>query len=193
MTSKETHAPRRRGPPPAVRDEQPLLRALVAEATRRGDTLAALARALGVTYERLAQWRRNDSAIGNAHRVVHEKAAIYLGIPTVLVLTMAGTIGLRELVWPARGSLNDRVGRELERLQQDPFVGPFVPPELASAAPSVRLFVLFLVRALDEDTSLEKGGRRWITALHQAAAGNARGLQELEALHKEATKRSDIF
>jgi hypothetical protein len=48
----------RRNPPVVVHDEQVLLWILVAQATQRGDTLAKLAKALGVTYERLAQWRR---------------------------------------------------------------------------------------------------------------------------------------
>ena len=81
MTTKEKSPVKRRNPPPITRDEQPLLRVLVSEATRRGDTLAALAKELGVTYERLAQWRRNDALIAKAHRSVHEKAATYLGLP----------------------------------------------------------------------------------------------------------------
>src|SRR5674476_692391 len=106
---KEESSTGRANPPPIVRDEQPLLKALVAEATRRGETLASLAKALGVTYERLAQWRRNDALINNAHRSVHERAAKYLGLPTVLVLMFAGSIGLEEFVWPGRGSLKDRI------------------------------------------------------------------------------------
>ena len=39
MATQETSTPGRRNPPPVIRDEQPLLRLLVAEATRRGDTL----------------------------------------------------------------------------------------------------------------------------------------------------------
>lgn len=54
MTEK-TRKVKRHNPPPVMGDEQPLLRALVFEATRRGDTLGLLAKHLGVTYERLAQ------------------------------------------------------------------------------------------------------------------------------------------
>ena len=89
MTINEKNIAKRRNPPPVTREEQPLLSALVSEATRRGDTLAALAKQLGVTYERLAQWRRNDALIAKANRSVLEKAATYLGLPTVLVLLMA--------------------------------------------------------------------------------------------------------
>lgn len=90
---------------------QPLLRVLVWEAAQRGETLANLAKQLGVTYERLAQWRRNEAQICNAHRNVLENAARYLRCPTVLVLTMAGTVSLKDFVWPGADSVDTRVGR----------------------------------------------------------------------------------
>ena len=138
---------------PMPDDAQPLLRALVAEAARRGDTLAALAKALGVSYERLATWRRGDADIGGARVSVHENAARYLGVPTVLVLVMAGTISLEQFIWPQKGAIGDRMARELERLRQHPFIGPFVPAELASAAPSVKLFVAFPFHELSGDAT----------------------------------------
>lgn len=190
---KRASTGKRGGPPPVLRDEQPLLRALVAEASRRGDTLAGLANALGVTYERLAQWRRNVSAIRNAHGFVHENAARYLGVPTVLVLVLAGVVGLEQFVWPAKGSISERVGRELERLRQHPFIGPFVPAELASATPPVQLFVAFLFHELGGDTARGEPTYRWLTALHQAAAGNAEAHGELDALRNEAAQRQKLF
>ena len=81
----------RRGYPPPQLDDHPLLRVLIAEATRRGDTLAALAGALGVTYERVAQWRRKEANVSKASRCVIESAAKYLGIPTVMVLCLTGS------------------------------------------------------------------------------------------------------
>ena len=193
MTTKATKTTRRGNPPPLIQDEQPLLRVLVAEATRRGDTLAKLARQLGVTYERLAQWRRGESAVINARRPVFEKAAQYLGIPTVLVLAMTGILGLDAFVWPNKGSLGERVSRELERLSQDPFLGPFVPHELASAAPAVKFFVVFLFHELNGGTGREKSAYRWLTALHQAAAGNVQAQVEIEKLRKQATQNQDLF
>jgi hypothetical protein len=85
MKSKATGNPE----PSHSASDQPLLAALVAEATRRGESLTSLARALGVTYERLAQWRRGEDSIASAKRGVHENAAGYLGIPTVLDLTLS--------------------------------------------------------------------------------------------------------
>jgi hypothetical protein len=183
----------RRNPTPVKGDEQPLLRVLVFEATRRGETLAALAKHLGVTYERLAQWRRNESHIGNASREVHECAAKYLGWPTVLVLTMAGKVGMQDFVWPGQGSLGARVARELELLRQDPYLGAFAPEELAVAAPAVKLFVTFLYRELTGDAGHEKQSYRWIRAMHLAAAGNTDAQAELEAFRRTAAQESHIF
>lgn len=152
MKTKETDIKTRRSPPPLTRDEQPLLRALVTEATRRGDSLAGLAKKLGVTYERLAQWRRGDAAISKANRSVQEKAAQYLGLPTILILVMGGLGELKDFVWPHQDSLKDRVGRELERLRQDPYLGAFVPNELLGAEPAIKLFVMFLFHELESET-----------------------------------------
>ena len=58
--------------PSIFQDHQVLLRLLVAQATNRVETLAKLARALGVTYARLAQWRRQKADICRAQRSAHE-------------------------------------------------------------------------------------------------------------------------
>ena len=70
---------------------------------------------------------------------MYELAGQYLGIPTVMVMVMAGKIGLMQFVWPDAAPLKDRVGFELKRLQQDPYLGAFVPAELSAASPAVQL------------------------------------------------------
>jgi hypothetical protein len=175
----------RRSPHPARGDEQPLLRALVSEATRRGDSLAKLAKHLGVTYERLAQWRRNAGLVCNAHRDVHENAASYLGWPTVLVLVLAGTVGLQDFVWPSQDTLDNRVARDLERLRQDPYLGGFMPAELAAAAPAVKLFVAFLFHELTADPAGTKHSYHWIRTLQQAVADNADGQATRRQIEKQ--------
>lgn len=150
-------------------DQQPLLRALISEAAHRGDTLAKLARELGVTYERLAQWRRGEGSIATARRSVHEQAANYLRFPVALVLVMAGQIRPADFVWPARPPLRERISSEIEKLKQHPHVGAFVPPELTTAAESVKLFVLFVCHELEGRGPLDRDGHRWLAALHRAA------------------------
>lgn len=144
------------------------------EAERRGHTLAALAQALGVTYERLAQWRRGEGSIANAKRTVHVRAAAYLGLPVVLILAMAGSLGLAEFVWPARQSMRDRIARQLELLRDDPYLGAFVPPELLSAPEAIKLFVIFLWEELEAhpDRNAQRGAR-WLNLLELGVAARA--------------------
>ncbi len=179
--------------PTRERDGPPLLRALLAEAQRRGHNLTELASELGVTYERLAQWRRNDGAIGKAQASVHAAAGEYLGIPTVLVLVLANEIGLMQFVWPAKAPLKERIGMELEKLRQDPFLGGFVPSELATAAPAIQLFVAFLVHELRGQGAQGEHACRWLTALHRAAVGDAQAQLELDAVRRQEAGRKGIF
>ncbi len=179
-------------PMQATVDAQPLLRALAAQAHHRGDTLHKLAKVLGVTYARLTQWRRHEPDFANAHVQVIERAAHYLGIPTILGLVMAGRIGLADMYWPAKGGLGERVEGELERLRRDPFIGSFVPQELASASPAVQLFVVFLFHELaGPDTRRES--MRWLGALHQVAAGDLNARMDLERLRESAGARKGLF
>jgi hypothetical protein len=106
---------------------------------------------------------------------------------------MAGTVELQDFVWPGPGSLDARVARELERLRQDPFLGAFVPTELADAAPAVKLFVTFLTRELAGAAGRENQSFHWLRAMQLAAAGHADGQAELGALREMANKAAGIF
>lgn len=193
MTGKPKKPSGRASPPALLRDEQPLLRVLVTQAAARGDTLASLARSLGVTYERLSQWRRGEAKISRAGRPVLEKAAHYLGLPTVLVLALSGGLALADFVWPAKGSLRERVELEIERLRQDPFVGAFVPSELAKAGPAVQLFVAFLYQQLNPDETCKVTNYEWLATLHRAAAGHAEAQVKLDLLSQSSATRTNIF
>ena len=107
MPKKVTQTGTRRGfPPPSITDH-PLLRVLIAEATRRGDTLATMARHLDVSYERVAQWRRKEADVANAGRAFIEAAGQYLGIPTAYVLCLAGVVRLEDFVAPGPSSMRE--------------------------------------------------------------------------------------
>lgn len=178
---------------PSFDERQPLLRALVAQADHRGDTLHTLAQQLGVTYSRLSQWRRKEREFANANFEVLEKAAVYLGISTVLALVMGGRIGLEHFTWPARDSLAVRIGLELERMRLDPFLGPFMPLELATASESLKLFVVFLFHELSGPPKTEESNFRWLRALHQAAQGDLQAMLESEMLRTQSANRTDVF
>lgn len=183
----------RRSPPTRQSEERALLEALVAQATRRGDTLTALAKNLGVSYERLAQWRRGEADIRQAKTAVHERAGQYLGVPTVLILALAGVISLEQFVWPAKDALSQRLAQELERLRLHPFLGPFVPAELSGAEPAVKLFVAFLFHEMTGGP--ESGGNnfRWVNALHQVTVDDAQVRGKKGVLRSKAPSESLLF
>jgi transcriptional regulator with XRE-family HTH domain len=158
---------------------------LIAEATRRGDTLAAMARLLGVTYERVAQWRRKEGDIANASRAVFEAAAAYLGIPTVYVLCMTGAINVRDFVHPSRMSARDRVLRQLEYLRLDPGFAGFVPETLWTADPAVQQFVVLLYRELGGGSMKSERPFEWMRAMQLAALGDLQAEAELASLRVE--------
>lgn len=163
-------------------DTQPLIAALVSTANRRGHKLSELAKELGVSYERLGQWRRRPAEIASAGADVYDRAAKYLGIPTALVMVMGGQIRLSHFVWPAAMPVADRVARELERLRHDESLGGFVPDGLPNADPDIQLFVLFLYAQLRGQGGNEGMGLPWLNALHQAVTG--------EQILRAATQRA---
>ena len=159
----------RRNPPPLKVDEQHLLQLLVSEAQRRGDTLTNLAKALGVTYRRLAQWRRADARVESAGRPVFERAAQYLGWPTLFVLLHADVVRLTDIAWPGRVSLADHLAREIERMRQHPRIGPLVPSVLEKATPAIRFFALFLFTELERATQIDESRVDWLEELRRVS------------------------
>ena len=181
MAAKKTDTTKRRAFAPTKTEEHPLLRTLIAEATRRHDTLAALAQALGVTYERLAQWRRGEGDISRASRRVLEAAGAYLRVPFVFVLCLAGTIKLLDFVQPARATLAVHTREQLARLRVDPHLGGFYPDALDAAHPSVQHLVAFLYLEVAGSKDIGADNYRWMQALHRAALGNIEAQAELAA------------
>ena len=180
--------------PSRTRDnEQPLIRALIAHSHRRGESLAELAKHLGVTYERFSQWRRTPSAISNANESVFINAAQYLGVPIILVMVMAKRIELHQFVWPAPGTLEERVSRQLDELRQYPLLGGFVPKELADSPLPVQLFVLFLFHQLGHRGAQGDCGNRWLSSLEQAAAGGMPLRARSDMPHQPTVGSGNIF
>jgi hypothetical protein len=175
----------RRGYPPPTTDDPPLLRVLIAEAIRRGDTLVAMARHLDVSYERVAQWRRHEADIANASRAVLEAAGTYLGVPTAYVLCMAGLITARDFTPPSRLSMRERVQRQLESLRLDPAFAGFFPEALRTADPTVQQFVLLLYRELGGGAVKPARPFEWMRSMNLAALGDLQAQAELAALRAE--------
>ena len=185
MPKKVTPTGTRRGfPPPSINDH-PLLRVLIAEATRRGDTLATMARHLDVSYERVAQWRRKEADVANAGRAFIEAAGQYLGIPTAYVLCLAGVVRLEDFVAPGPSSMRERVRRDLVRLRHDPHFAGFFPEALLSADASVQRFVAWLYRELGGGVVRGDTPFEWMRSLQLAAMGDAQAKAELALLKGE--------
>lgn len=173
--------------------EQPLIRALIARAHRRGESLAQLAKHLGVTYERFSQWRRNPSKVATANETVFVNAAKYLGVPTILAMVMANRIELCQFVWPAAATLDDRVIQQLDELRQDPFLGGFVPRELADTPLPVKLFVVFLYHQLGRPGTLDDSGHRWLSTLQRAVSGEAQIRARSDTVPPPTAGNGDFF
>lgn len=173
--------------------EQPLIRALMAHAHRRGESLAQLAKHLGVTYERFSQWRRNPSKVATANETVFVNAAKYLGVPTILAMVMANRIELCQFVWPAAATLDERIVQQLNELRQDPFLGGFVPRELADAPLPVQLFVVFLYHQLGRPGTLDDSGQRWLSTLQRAVSGDAELPAQSDSVPPSTAGRIDFF
>ena len=186
MPKAKVRAPRRGYPPPTA-DDPPLLRVLIAEATRRGDTLATMASHLGVSYERVAQWRRKEADIANASRAVFEAAAIYLGVPTAYVLCMVGLITAMDFTHPSRLSMHENLRRQVEALRLDPAFAGFFPEALSTAEPAIQQFVVLLYRELGGGVVRPARTFEWMRSMTLAALGDLQAQAELAALRAERT------
>lgn len=153
---------------PELRAKHPLLRVLTAEAARRGDSLTALATAMGVTYRRLAQWRSGEADIAHASDRVMRACAAYLGVPGVVVLTLSGRISLDLLLTPNRESEALRLHRDMRTLLNNPKCAGLAPEELLSTHPSVQKFVGYLVSEVEERTSDIGVAWRWLEGIADA-------------------------
>lgn len=174
-------------------NERRLLRMLLAQADLRGDSYTTLSKRLGVTYRRLLQWRRGEGDMANANAAVHRRAAAYLGIPNILELVVSGKINLADLAWPSQDALNFRVTQKLRDIAQDPFMGPFMPNEIFSASPGVRLFVAFLYHELVGNKGAEPLGHGWLRALHLSALQDEGARDELQRLRARTQESAALF
>jgi hypothetical protein len=184
QTKESIKKVRRKVPSVRTSDEQPLLTLLVEEANRRSDPLASLAKALGVTYRRLAQWRRNESLIRNSRRGVFENAALYLRLPTLVVLIHADVVRLSDFLWPGKVTIKDYVTEEIIRMQHDKLIGPFVPVDLDKAAPNVRMLMAYLFHEMERNSGAREPRIDWLEEIRKEAemhfAGRPASLEVVE-------------
>lgn len=122
-----------------------LLSALLREAAEQGLDQAALAAKLGAQETYLRQLHDGTRLTEHIGRDFAAACARFLGVPTALVLLMAGRIQLADFVHPHRG--DGDIKRALRALARDEYFGPWVPPELTACPESVKRLVVFLFEA----------------------------------------------
>lgn len=74
-------------------------------------------------------------------------------------------------------------------MRHDPHVAAFVPPSLASAAPELLLFIVFLYRQATGLSDLRQRGLPWLVEWHRAVAA----LRESEGGDSGTTRPGGLF
>jgi len=120
-----------------------LLEALVRAANAKGQQLAALAQALGVTYGYVAQLRNGHRQTANISEKFAQRCARYLNVPGITIKLLAGQVGPQDFVLP--GELEaKRIEKGMQHLSEDPLLGGFVPASLGEQPEDVKRFILML-------------------------------------------------
>lgn len=104
----------------------PLLGWLMDEAQLRGQLLNEMASALGVTYGYINQLRNGIRKVSHISNEFARSCANYLGVPTVVVKLVSGSISLSDFAWPAVDE-DMVVERAFQRMLSDPNVRPSLP------------------------------------------------------------------
>ena len=107
-------------------DGGPLLGWLMDEAQLRGQLLNEMAAALGVTYGYINQLRNGIRKVSHISNEFARSCANYLGVPTVVVKLVSGSISLSDFAWPAVDE-DMVVERAFQRMLSDPKVRPSLP------------------------------------------------------------------
>lgn len=107
-------------------DGGPLLGWLIDEAQLRGHLLNEMASALGVTYGYINQLRNGIRKVSHISNEFARSCANYLGVPTVVVKLVSGSISLSDFAWPAVDE-DMVVERAFQRMLSDPNVRPSLP------------------------------------------------------------------
>jgi hypothetical protein len=107
-------------------DGGPLLGWHIDETQLRGQLLSDMATDLHVTYGYIKQLRNGIRKVSNVSNEFARSCANYLGVPTVVVKLVSGSISLSDFAWPA---LDEDMVVELafQRMQTDPNVRPSLP------------------------------------------------------------------
>lgn len=121
-----------------------LIRALLAKAASRQETLRDVSEKLGVSFGYIQQLQFGMRKVEFISRDFSEMVAVYLEIPTILVWVLAGRVTAQDFVWPT--TLQNDLDAELAAMRLDERLGALAPDALQSADSSVKRFLLLLYK-----------------------------------------------
>lgn len=124
-----------------------VLELLKKQAERQGHSKEQLARALGISYQRLNQYERGHARVADAKKDTLAAISRYLEVPVIWVMLMTGHIAQPELVWPG-DEQKKRLELALTHMRSDPWVGALVPPDIEDSSVGLQEFVVMLYRIM---------------------------------------------
>lgn len=132
-----------------------LLSALFARANERGHQLGEMSQELGVTYGYINQLRNGDRQIPHVSDKFVTAAALYLNVPRMTVLMMAGKV-LPTDVYENPTEVVNSIDASIRYIQKDPNWAPLVPHDVTEASYEVKFLIVSLYEKA-EDLRLLKG------------------------------------
>lgn len=128
----------------------PLMGWLLDECRIRGLAVQALAVELGVTYGYINQLRNGIREVTQVGPRFAQRAARFLGVPTVVVKLIAGQLTMSDFI-PPQQSEEEFVERALCRMMEDPKAGMFVSLDILAAELAVKKDFLSLYAEVSGD------------------------------------------
>lgn len=119
----------------------PLIATLYRVAAQREQAISEMAECLGVTHGYLAQLQTGIRSTERISREFAEAAGRYLGIPTVLVLVMAGCIKAEDFIFP---SLVQSIDSELAGQCLETGLGALMPESVTLADIEIKSYLILL-------------------------------------------------
>lgn len=116
---------------------------LLHEASQKGQNFSQMSVELGVTPGYVTQLRNGHRQVHHISQEFAESCARYLGVPPIVVKVAAGKVRALDFVMPDNGEVKF-LENGLRRIQVDPGLSGYLPPEAFSAHPKVQHFILTL-------------------------------------------------
>ena len=149
----------------AVKQNGHILGLLAKQAKKLGHSREQLARALGISYQRLHQYERGLSRVADAKKETLAAIGRYLEIPVIWVMLMTGHISDAETLWPG-DEQKTRLRLALGHMRADPWLAAMMPDEIDQSSARIQEFVVMLYRMLRAGGLVNDSAYRSIVGLN---------------------------